>query len=173
MKKFLLLVPALLAACAPAYTGPKPGPNEIIVEAVSTLPTRSKLSPENEAGVMGFAMISALLVNNFRESPTRIGLPAGYENFTFPESEVDSDKLKLLSAKEEPVHIKMNLVATNADTKNTVNLEWESRPIGGKLLSVTVKANSTDTAVNTRTIEDRLIAQFVKQNGIRLIASGR
>ncbi len=122
---------------------------------------------------MGFAMISALLVTNFRESPTRIGLPVGYENFTFPESEVDSDKIKSLSVEGGAVHIKLKMVALNAATKNAVNLDWESRPIGGKRLSVTVKASSTDTAVNTHTVEDRLITKFVSQNGIRLIASGR
>lgn len=71
------------------------------------------------------------------------------------------------------MHVKVDWQASRPPTQNTVNVQWESRPIGGKLLSVTVKASSTDTAVNTRTVEDRLIAKFVTQNGIRLLASGR
>ncbi|MBB6018366.1 hypothetical protein ACFP9V_10580 [Deinococcus radiopugnans] len=167
MKKLLLFAPVLLAACAPAYTGPKPGPNEIIVEATSPSPMPNTLGDEQSAGVTGFVVISVLLLKNQADE---LGLPAGYSNFSFPNG---AESMQRLSAQDRPMHVKVDWQASRPPTQNTVNVQWESRPIGGKLLSVTVKASSTDTAVNTRTVEDRLIAKFVTQNGIRLLASGR
>lgn len=167
MKKLLLLAPLLFAACAPAHTGPKPGPDEIIVEATSPSGSSSTLGDERAAGVVGFSVISVLLLKNQADA---LGLPAGYGNFTFPNG---SESMQRISAQDRPMHVKVDWQASQPATQNTVDVQWESRPIGGKLLSVTVRASSSDTAVTTRTIEDRLIAQFVKQNGIRLIASGR
>ncbi|QFP78109.1 hypothetical protein [Deinococcus sp. AJ005] len=112
-------------------------------------------------------MISVLLLKN---QPAELGLPDGYTSFSFPNG---AASMQRVSAPDSPMHVKIDWQASKPPTQNTVNVLWESRPIGGKLLSVTVKASSSDTAVNTRTIEDRLIAKFVSQTGIRLIASGR
>ncbi|MVN85782.1 hypothetical protein GO986_03280 [Deinococcus sp. HMF7620] len=167
MKRFLLAVPLLLAACAPAYTGPAPAANEVIVEAVSPVNLGSQLSPEREAGVSSFAQISAMLIV---QSQYNTGLPGGYDGFTFPEG---SDSMKILSAKEAPIHVQVQWRATNPTSNNTVDVLWESRPLGGKLVSVKVKATASDASVNTQQIETRLLDRFLSATGIRLVARGK
>lgn len=168
MKRALLLLPLLLAACAPAYSGPKPAPNEVIVEAVSAVGTPSvQLSPEDEAGVNSFAQISVMII---RQDQYTTGLPGSYGWFTFPDG---SDGMKILSARQAPIHVTAVWRATSSDGKNTVNVNWESRPLGGRLVSVTAKATATDASVDTRRIEDNLLRRFSISPGIRPLSWGR
>jgi hypothetical protein len=167
MKKWLAL-PLALVSCAPALIAvPKPLPGQVIVQAVSNSGVASNLSSESEAGIAGFASLSALLIV---QSKYRTGLPSTYDNFTFPRG---SESMTILSPKNDPIAIAIDWRATEKNGKNTVDVHWESRPMGGKLLSVQVKAKSTDSNVNTRSIEDALLERFYKFEGITFLASGR
>ncbi|MFC4452544.1 hypothetical protein [Deinococcus sonorensis] len=170
MKRLLLALPLLLAACAPAMsTTPTPAPGEVIVEVHSQVPGGSKLEPEHEAGVVGFADLTALLINQFR-SP----LP-GYAAFHFPDegNEEQGKGIELRSAKGEPVHVHMIWQAAQQEGKNTVQLVWDSRPVGGSLLAVRVTGTASDPSLNVRQVEDRYLNAFLNMEGVRLVASGR
>ncbi|ULH15717.1 hypothetical protein MF271_03505 [Deinococcus sp. KNUC1210] len=170
MKK-LLVAPLLLVACAPALSNaPKPAPGQVIVRAVSTLPSSAGLppqSPEHEAGIVGFASLSALLLVQSRYDT---GLPSTYDAFSFPDG---SKSMTPLSGKGDPVAVAIEWQARQKDGTNVVNVHWESRPLGGLFLGITVKASSTDAAVNTRAIEDKLLNRFYAFDGITFVASGR
>ncbi|WP_221089928.1 hypothetical protein [Deinococcus aquaedulcis] len=167
MKKMLLAVPVLLAACAPAYTGPAPAANEVVAEVVSTTNLNLGLSPEQEASASSFAHISAMILLQERYVT---GLPAGYDRFTFPNG---SDSMTILSGKSAPIHVQVQWRATHPSTKNTIDVLWESRPLGGKLVSVKVKATASDASVNTAQIETRLLDRYLTSSGVRLVARGR
>ncbi len=171
MKRSLLFVPLLLAACAPAYSGPKPAPNEVVAEVTSpmggSLPDSLRLSEDREAGISSFARISALILT---QSTYNSGLPAGYGSFAFPDG---SDSMKILSGKDAPVHVRVLWQATSTQGRNSVNVTWESRPLGGRLVSVTAQATATDASVNTRRIEDNLLRAFTGGSNVRPVAWGR
>ncbi|GGQ98583.1 hypothetical protein [Deinococcus ruber] len=170
MKK-LLLAPFLLVACAPALSNaPKPAPGQVIVRAVSVLPPIAGLppqSPESEAGIVGFADLSALLILQSRYDT---GLPSTYDAFSFPDG---SKSMTPLSAKSDPVAVAIDWQAKQSAGANVVNVHWESRPLGGTFLGIFVKVSSTDAAVNTRAIEDRLLNRLYTFDGITFVASGR
>lgn len=163
----------LLAACAPAYSGPKPAPNEVIAEVTSPLstggsmPSSLRLPEDREASVSSFARISALIIT---QSTYNTGLPSGYGTFTFPDG---ADSMKILSEKEAPLHVRVAWRATSTDGRNTVHVTWESRPLGGQLVRVTAQATATDASVNTRRIEDNLLHAFTSGSNVRPVAWGR
>ena len=167
MKKWLVF-PLALMSCAPTLTAvPKPQPGQVIVQAVSNSDTPSSGSPQSEAGISGFVSLSALLL---LQSSYNTGLPSSYNAFTFPNG---SESMTPLSPKGEPIAIAIDWRATEKNGKNTVDVHWESRPLGGRLLGVLVKTKSTDSNVNTRAIEDALLERFYKFKGITFQASGR
>lgn len=164
MKRLAIVLPMLLAACAPSLQNvPKPVTGEIIVE-VNTYDAGSELSPEREAAVISFADLSALMI--LQKSPP---LP-GYARFHFPD---DEKAIEMLSAKDQPLHVRMVWQADQAGGTNTIRLVWESRPIGGRLISLKLAGTATDPAVRVREIEDRYLNAYLDKRGMRLLASGR
>ncbi|MDB5044726.1 MAG: hypothetical protein JWQ08_776 [Deinococcus sp.] len=81
--------------------------------------------------------------------------------------------MNIISAKGDPIHIKVDWRATQPITKNTVDVQWESRPVGGNFLVVRLKAQTTDPDINPRKVEDALVREFLNMRGVRLVASGR
>ncbi|ASN81808.1 hypothetical protein [Deinococcus ficus] len=167
MKKALLSTALLLSACAPTYTGPKPAPNEVIVEiSPNAALSNSTLAPEQMTGIRGFSLISVLMI--FQSFDT--GLPAGYERFSFPDG---ADSMTRIGEKDAPMHMRAHWRSVNAATGHTVEVLWDSQPIGGKLLKVRVTATTTDGNVNTGRIEDSLLRAFVNSKDLTLVARGR
>lgn len=167
MKNALLSTALLLSACAPTYTGPKPAPNEIIVEAVTSMQFPGvKASPEGEAAAQSFARLTTMLV--FQDFAT--GLPAGYERFKFPD---DTKGMNSMGGPGEPIRIRTHWRSTNAASEQVIDVQWEFQPIGGKLVRVSASATASDSSVNTLQIEDALLRGFTNGKGITLIAKGR
>lgn len=167
MKNALLTAALLLSACAPTYTGPKPAPNEVIVEVSpnAALPS-STLAPEQMTGIRGFSLISVLMI--FQSFDT--GLPTGYGRFSFPDG---ADSMTRIGEKDAAMPMRAHWRSVNAATRHTVEVLWDSQPIGGKLLKVSVMATATDGSVNTQRIEDSLLRAFVNSKDITLVARGR
>ncbi|AZI41673.1 hypothetical protein EHF33_02005 [Deinococcus psychrotolerans] len=203
MKKLWFAASLLLASCAPTLTAaPKPIAGEVIVEAtlptftsVSDLFTGSNkallgdtesiillsllpkgdegLNNESRAGVKGITTVQDLFVKAYEDSSPAINYDTFYPFQRAKGGKSGGDSLKMLSQQGAPAHIQATWQATEINGKNTIDLVWETKPLGNKLLSVKVKASATDPAINTRTIEDRWMGEFLKNPGIKLIASGR
>jgi hypothetical protein len=163
VKKALLSTALLLSACAPTYTGPKPAPNEVIVENVA--PDRWQLFDSKEGSRS--LVVGWIAVMPWGDSFDG-GLPTGYEPFTSTSKSKGSEQTG-----EQSNGWDIYWQSVNPTNKHTVNVRWTTQPLGGKLVRVGVTAAATDAAVNTQHIEDTLLRAFVKSKIITLVARGR
>ncbi|TSA83156.1 hypothetical protein FNU79_12585 [Deinococcus detaillensis] len=203
MKKLWFAASLLLASCAPTLTAaPTPIAGEVVVEAnlptftsISDLFTASNkallgdtesiillsllpkgdegLNNESRAGVKGITTVQDLFLKTDEDS----AIPPNYNTYYASQKakgpKSGGDSLKMLSQQGAPAHIQTTWQATEINGKNTIDLIWETKPLGDKFLSVKIEASATDPAINVRAIEDRWIGEFLKNPGIKLVASGR
>jgi len=130
------------------------------------------MSDAERTGVKGITTIEDLFLKTEEDS----ALPSSYNTFYASQKakgpNSGGDAFNLLSQQGSPVHIQMLWQATERNGKNTINLIWETKPLGDKLLSVKLKASATDPAINTRALEDEWMGEFLKNPGIKLISRG-
>ncbi|MFC4452545.1 hypothetical protein [Deinococcus sonorensis] len=178
--KHLALGLLLVAASAHALQitlAPRPAHGEVIVEV--QLQDGGRVSPE-ETLLMGFRDLRELEsrawktpVPGYTSSACPRDAPvvrACFSGFSIPDSETSTGRPG--STGESPP-LQFPWYAIQQQGRNTVQLMWELRPLGGSLLSVRLSATASDSHVNVRQLENRYLALFLGLPGIRLVSHGR